>query len=69
MHESELGGLVDCVGCGATISVSQDRGYVFGSAQVLCFECGKRRGGRYDEALDDWSSAPDTQGLPSDAER
>ena len=45
MHESELDGLVDCVECGATLSVSRDRAYSFGADHVLCFECAKRRGG------------------------
>jgi len=68
MHESELGALVDCIECGATISVGPDRGYVFGSDHVLCFACAERRGGRYDADRDDWSSPPDTLGLPTDVE-
>jgi hypothetical protein len=68
MHESETQGLVDCVDCGATISLGSDRGYAFGTVHVLCFQCAKRRGGRYDETLDDWSSAPDTADLPNEAE-
>jgi len=68
MHESELRRLVDCVCCGATLSVARDRAYSLAHDRVLCFECSVRRGGRFDEERDDWSSPPDTLDLQINVE-
>jgi hypothetical protein len=58
MHESESHELVSCAVCGAEISVAADRGFAFGPSGALCWECGVRRGGRYDALHERWEVPP-----------
>lgn len=64
MHRSELPDLATCADCGAEISRTQGRGYLFAGERVLCFDCALRRGGSYDERSDRWTRAPATADLP-----
>lgn len=63
MHESEQERYGRCAGCDAEVATT-DRVYAFGEGDVLCFECGVKRGGAYDELEDRWTAVPDVRGLP-----
>jgi hypothetical protein len=58
MHREEAEQLLPCASCGALISSGTDRGYLFGSQQIVCFECAVSRGGIYDASKDRWTVAP-----------
>lgn len=57
-HREEMEDLVACADCGAQISRAAERGFAFGEAEVLCFACAERRGGRYDAEEDRWTRPP-----------
>jgi hypothetical protein len=65
MHRSESYDRVDCLQCGADISITKDRAYAVSDAAALCFECAVKRGGRHDELHDVWSEPPQLDGLPT----
>ncbi|HKU37239.1 MAG TPA: hypothetical protein VJR89_03810 [Polyangiales bacterium] len=65
MHETESNELVNCLICGAEISLALGRAYAVTDTSGLCFRCAIERGGSYDEARDVWSPAPDVAGLPA----
>jgi hypothetical protein len=60
-------GLETCAACGASVAPGPERGFAFGSGNVLCWQCATARGGRYDEARESWDRAPDLSGLPDEA--
>ncbi len=63
MHRSESENLVPCVACGAETAASLERAFSIGSDTILCYECAKQRGGRWDEERAIWSREPDVVGL------
>jgi hypothetical protein len=64
MHRSEAYDRVRCLNCGAEISLARDRSYAVSENDALCFECALERGGAYDERHDEWTRAPQLEGLP-----
>jgi hypothetical protein len=56
-----------CVLCGEAVSTGSERGYVFGTGNLLCWSCATKRGGQYDTLRDSWEVAPDVGGLPDEA--
>jgi hypothetical protein len=63
-HREEWDEQANCAECGALISRAAERGFAFGEAEVLCFTCAERRGGRYDADQDRWTLPPSLAGLP-----
>ncbi len=63
MHRSERENLVTCVACGSETAGSLERGFSIGADSVLCYECAKQRGGRWDEERAIWTREPDVAGL------
>lgn len=56
-----------CASCGERIALDSERGFVFGTGNVLCAACATRRGGRYDARRDAWDEPPDLSGLADEA--
>jgi hypothetical protein len=56
-----------CALCGERIVPETERGFGFGTGNVLCAACAAKRGGRYDARRDAWDVAPDLTGLPDEA--
>lgn len=56
-----------CAACGAQVSPGAERGFAFGSGNVLCWQCATARGGRYDAHRETWDRAPDVSGLADEA--
>lgn len=65
MHQTESNELVNCLACGAEISLALGRTYAVTDTSGLCFRCALERGGSYDEAHDSWSRSPDIAGVPA----
>jgi hypothetical protein len=63
MHRSEARELVDCLSCGAEVSLGVDRVFAVTEDAALCFACATKRGGTYSEAHDRWTKAPSLSGL------
>lgn len=63
MHRSETETLAPCVDCGVETAPSVERGFFVASDLVLCFDCARQRGGRWDEELARWSIEPDIVGV------
>jgi hypothetical protein len=59
---------MNCSDCGAELAGSAERGFAFGSRGMLCFECGIRRGGSYDDLHDHWVREPRIDDLGSEYE-
>jgi hypothetical protein len=59
MHRSETEELIQCLACGAEISIDRDRSFAITQDDGLCFACALKRGGVYDELHDTWTRAPD----------
>ncbi len=58
MHREEAETLEACADCGAEISATLHRAYLFGSDGALCWECSLKRGGDYDTEMDSWCTSP-----------
>lgn len=58
MHREEQEREVPCAACGALVVVAVDRGFAFGEASALCFECSLARGGRFDAEEERWITPP-----------
>ena len=56
-----------CSSCGAVLLSDSERGFRFGTGNVLCTACAIARGGQYDAARDAWSVLPDLSGLADEA--
>jgi hypothetical protein len=56
-----------CAACGASVTAGPERGFAFGSGNMLCWQCATARGGRYDADREAWDRAPDLAGLPDEA--
>ena len=52
-----------CVECGVETVARLERGFAISSDAVLCFDCARQRGGRWDEEQARWSVEPDARGL------
>jgi hypothetical protein len=65
VHETESNELVNCVVCGAEMSLQLDRSFAVTGSSGLCFGCAVARGGRYDASHDTWTRAPDLTGVPA----
>jgi hypothetical protein len=63
VHRSEAENLVPCADCGSETAPVLERGFAINSDIVLCFDCARQRGGRWDEERAFWSSEPDVGGL------
>ena len=68
MHRSEQNELAICSDCGTELRVGTERGYGFGVRGVLCWDCALRRGGRYDEAHEQWVQGPRIDDLGAEYE-
>ena len=68
VHRSEAEMLIPCADCGAETTPALERGFGIASDLVLCFDCARQRGGRWDEELARWSIEPDLMGLRPTAE-
>ncbi len=66
MHREEQGREAPCAACGAVIVPATDRGFAFGEASALCFECALARGGRFDADQERWTISPRTKDLERD---
>lgn len=58
VHRSENEQYSNCSDCGAVIAAGAERGFLFGSDGVLCWECALRRGGAYDARHECWTRSP-----------
>lgn len=56
-----------CASCGASIGPDSERGFTFGTGNVLCAACAVQCVGRYDARLDVWDEPPDLAGLADEA--
>jgi hypothetical protein len=56
-----------CALCGERIAAETERGFAFGTGNLLCAACAEARGGRYDANRDCWDVAPDLTDLPDEA--
>jgi hypothetical protein len=56
-----------CCLCGAVLTADSERGFGFGTGNVLCAACATARGGRYDAEREAWAVSPDLSGLPDEA--
>jgi hypothetical protein len=56
-----------CSVCGARVAADTDRGFAFGTENVLCFGCAELRGGRFDARRDVWDPPPDLSDVPDEA--
>ena len=56
-----------CALCGELVSTGTERGYAFGTGNLLCLSCATKRGGQYDSERDRWEVAPDVGGLADEA--
>ena len=56
-----------CALCGERVAPETERGFGFGTGNVLCAACAAKRGGRYDAQRDAWDVAPDLTGLSDEA--
>lgn len=63
VERSEQQWSVSCAGCGEAVWVDQGRAFAMEAERALCFRCAAARGGRYDEARDEWSRPPDVSDL------
>lgn len=63
MHREEWDEISECVGCGAPVDVSRERGYRTSDGQALCWSCAVARGARFDEEEDRWQIEPDLSGI------
>jgi len=66
MHREEEEREAPCAECGAVVVVAVDRGFAFGEAGVLCFECALKRGGRFDADEERWTVDPRVSDLLRD---
>jgi hypothetical protein len=65
MDQSQRNELMNCLACGAEISLSIGPAYAVTDTSGLCFRCATARGGSYDEAEGTWSRAPAVAGVPA----
>lgn len=65
MHETEADELVQCLTCGAEISLALGRAFAVTDTSGICFRCAMARGGSYDEVHDRWLESPSLAGVPA----
>lgn len=61
-QDRELREETRCVGCGEPVGL-RERSFSVTGEGVLCWSCALGRGGQYDQEVDDWIVAPETEDL------
>lgn len=63
MNESEWDESIACCDCGEPIFPDIDRAFACNDDAYLCFACAERRGGAFDDEIDQWLVPPDVADL------
>lgn len=58
MHRQERELTDTCRLCGEDIDAMDPRNYALSAAALLCYECARRQGGKYDSEREEWTAAP-----------